>query len=114
MSPAARHGSARRLGALRWREARPWGAVLIHSLRWRELRLPRPFCDPPLQIEQVLVQLLKREAEREQALERIAGQRPHEPFAADVGGLRRIGRERSLGGIERRRQGAPRERGGAC
>jgi hypothetical protein len=54
----------------------------------------------------MLVQLLQRKAKRKQMLQRVAGQRPRQAFAADSGDLGGVVGERGVGRFQARRQTA--------
>jgi len=65
-------------------------SALAWSLRWRRCRR-RKFSCTACKIDEILVQLLEREAEREDALHRVAGQILRQSIAARIGDFGGIG-----------------------
>src|ERR1700686_4967744 len=85
--------------------------VLVLSFPLRDLgglglRGPGPFAHPLPEIPEMLMQLLEREAEREEVLQRVTRQHAHQAFAANCGNLGGVALEGRIGGIDRRRRDA--------
>src|SRR5580704_860045 len=88
--------------------------VLALSHPRRDFGGARLLADPLLEVAQVLVHLLDGKAERAKMLQGVAGQDPHQAFAADGGDLGDVAFERGVGRIERRRGGMRHKRDGAA